>query len=391
MKKTSLLNNSAVWLGASISVAEIMSGAYLAGMGLRRGLIAIVIGHIIGGLLFYLYGRIGGETGRSSMDCVAFSFGSQGASLFAGMNVLQLTAWTAIMLHVSALALNAITAGMFPTWAWCLLIGLSVMAWVFAGGAEINRLNLLASTLLLILTFVMCQHVIQNGNGVTRALLRFPYLTFGSAVEVSLALPLSWIPLVADYTSKAERPHLNNVLSALIYTVGSGWMYTIGLLAARYCGSSDIIEILVSTGIVRIPLLIVVLATMTTTFIEACSAGISAQTISKRYSVRFLALVVLLVATVASIFVPLQEYDQFLILIASVFAPMAAIVITDYFLLGQRQTVQSLDLETMLLWAVGFVLYHLFMSIGGIVGSTVPMLVIVGVIRFVTERVRGGS
>ena len=54
VKKTSLLNNSAVWLGASISVAEIMSGAYLAGMGLRRGLAAIVIGHLIGGLLFYL-------------------------------------------------------------------------------------------------------------------------------------------------------------------------------------------------------------------------------------------------------------------------------------------------------------------------------------------------
>lgn len=391
MKKTSLLNNAAVWIGASFSVAEIMSGAYLAGIGLRRGLAAIVIGHLIGGLMFYLYGRIGAETGRSSMDCAAFSFGPQGAGLFAGMNVLQLTAWTAIMLHVSALALNAITGGMFPTWAWCLLIGLSVMAWVFAGGAEINRLNLLASTLLLILTFVMCQHVIQYGTNMTGAILYFPEMTFGSAIELSLALPMSWIPLVADYTGKAARPQLNNVMSTVIYTLGSGWMYAIGLLAALYCGHSDIIEILIRTGIVRIPLLIVVLATMTTTFIEACSAGISAQTISKRYSVRFLALVVLLVATVASIFVPLQEYDQFLILIASVFAPMAAIVITDYFLFGQRQTVQSLDLETMLLWAVGFVLYHLFMSIGGIVGSTVPMLVIVGVIRFVTERVRGGS
>lgn len=391
MKKTSSLNNAAVWLGASISVSEIMSGAYLAGIGLRRGLIAIAVGHIIGGLLFYLCGRIGGETGRSSMDCVAFSFGPQGASLFAGLNVLQLTAWTAIMLHVSALALNALTSGMFPTWAWCLLIGLSVMAWVFAGGAEINRLNLLASTLLLILTFVMCQHVIQYGTNTIGAISYFPKITFGSAIELSLALPLSWIPLIADYTSKAERPRFNNVVSTVIYTSGSAWMYAIGLLAALYCGHSDIIELLMSIGIVRIPLLIVVLAMMTTTFIEACSAGISAQTISKRYSIRFLALIVLLVAMVASIFFPLQEYDDFLILIASVFAPLAAIVITDYFLLGQRQTRQTLDLETMLLWAVGFVLYHLFMSIGGAVGSTVPMLLIVALIRFVTEHVWGGS
>ena len=57
----------------------------------------------------------------------------------------------------------------------------------------------------------------------------------------------------------------------------------------------------------------------------------------------------------------------------------------------KEDEVGAVDLETMLLWAVGFVLYHLFMSIGGVVGSTVPMLLIVGVIRFVTERVRGGS
>ncbi|MDO5547978.1 MAG: putative hydroxymethylpyrimidine transporter CytX [Eubacteriales bacterium] len=389
MKKTSLLNNTAMWLGASISIAEIMSGAYIAGIGLKRGLAAIFIGHIIGGLLFYLCGRIGGESGRSSMDCAAFSFGTQGAGVFACINVLQLTAWTAIMLHVSAQALTTITSGLFPTWAWCLLIGLSVMAWVFAGGAEISRINLLASTLLLVLTFVMCQHVLQSGNGIAETVLHFNDLTFGSAIELSLALPLSWIPLVADYSSKAKQPHATNCLGTLTYTVGSIWMYSIGLMAALYCGHSDIIQLLVRTGIIRIPLLIVVLATMTTTFIEACSAGISAQTISKRYSVRFLALVVLILATIASIFVPLEQYDQFLFLIASVFSPMAAIMITDYFLLKKHQTEQILDLGSMLLWAVGFVLYWLLVSISGAVGSTVPLFLILGVIRFVTEKLRG--
>ena len=82
-RRTSVLSNTAVWLGASISVAEIMAGAYIAPIGLQKGLLAIIIGHIIGGILFYLCGRIGAESGRCSMNCVALSFGPQGAGIFS--------------------------------------------------------------------------------------------------------------------------------------------------------------------------------------------------------------------------------------------------------------------------------------------------------------------
>ncbi len=386
MRRTSVLSNMAVWLGASISVAEIMSGAYIAPLGMKKGLLAIFVGHLIGGLLFYLCGRIGAESGRSSMNCVAFSFGTQGAGIFAGMNVLQLTVWTALMLHVSARTLTTITSNMFPIWLWSLIIGVAVMAWVFAEDAEIGHINLLASSLLLILTFAMCYHVIQSGGTVETA-EPFAPLSFGSAIELSLAMPLTWIPLVADYTRKAERPHLNNVVSTLSYTVGSGWMYGIGLAAAVYCGHSDIILMLMQTGIVRLPLLIVVLATMTSTFLDACSAGISAQTISNRYSVRLLAILVLAVATLMSLLISLDSFDRFLYLIASLFAPMIAIVVTDYFALGNRQTDKAIDLGTMLLWAVGFVLYRLLMGTEIIVGCTVPLLLILGLIRFVTQRI----
>lgn len=386
MKRTSVLSNTAVWLGASISVAEIMSGAYIAPLGLQKGFLALVIGHLIGGMLFYLCGRMGAESGRCSMNCVAFSFGPQGAGIFAGMNVLQLTVWTALMLHVSARTLSAITSNMLPTWLWCVIIGIAVIAWVFAEDAEIGHINLIASSLLLILTFAMCYHVIQYRDMVETA-SEFVPLSFGSAIELSLAMPLSWIPLVADYTRRAEHPHLNNVISTFAYTLGSGWMYGIGLAAAVYCGHSDIIKMLTETGIVRLPLLIVVLATMTSTFLDACSAGISAQTISSRYSVRALALMVLAVAIVLSLLIPQDSFDRFLYLIASVFTPMVAIVVTDYFLLGNRQTERSIDLGTMLLWAVGFVLYRLLMSTDIVTGYTVPLLLLLGLIRYVTQRI----
>ena len=392
VKRTSVLSNTAVWLGAAIAVSEIMSGAYIASIGMRKGLVAILIGHLISGLLFYLSGRIGAESRRSSMECLSLSFGTQGAGVFAALNMMQLTAWTALMLHISARALTIICSAVLPTWFWCLTIGLVVIVWVFAEGAQIGRINLIASGLLLVLTFVMCSHVIRNGVEM-EAVQGFAPLSFGSAIELALAVPMSWVPLVADYTSKAEHPRLNNTISSLAYILGSTWMYSIGLAAALYCGHSDIIQLLVQNGIVRIGLLIVVLATVTTTFLDACSAGISAQVISQKYSPRLLAVIALSVATLAAMVLPLNSYDQFLYLLASVFVPMTTILLTDYFLLKKRMIDKTLDLGSMLLWAVGFVLYHLLVGMQLPVGSTFPLVLLLGVIRYLTEwpRLKSGE
>lgn len=385
MKKTSLLSNTAVWLGASISAAEIMSGAMIASIGLRRGMLAILIGHLIGCLLFYLCGRIGADTGRSSMACVSLSFGEQGSCIFACMNAAQLVAWTVIMLHVSAQLLTTLSNGLLPVWAWCLIIGAGVLLWLFLSNVQIGYMNLIASALLLGLTFFMCYRSIQLGIDVAQERL-FEQLSFGSAIEIAIALPMSWVPLVADYTSKAEKPRLTAAVSALVYMGGSIWMYSIGMAAAIACGHTDIIQLIVRMGFLRVPLIIVLLATMTTTFLEACSAGISAQTLSKKYTVRLLSMLLLVLAIVLSLFIGLDTYDSFLYIIASVFVPMSTILITDYFLLGHKTTDDAMDLGAMLLWAVGFVMYHLFMSLDLVIGCTLPLMLAIAIIRYVTER-----
>jgi putative hydroxymethylpyrimidine transporter CytX len=378
-----------MWLSASISISELMAGAYVASLGLKHGLAAILLGHLIGGALLYLCGRIGGEGKCSSVKAAACSLGTQGARLFAGMNILQLIAWSAILLRVSAQALTTLSSGLFPTWAWCLLLGLSMMAWIFAGGAEMSRLNLLGSALLLVLTCVMCQQVLQYGVGIELIRLVVPKTNFGTAVELSVALPLSWIPLAADYSSKTAQPHPANCLGTLVYLLGSTWMYAVGLLVALYCGSTHIILLFLRTGIIRVLLLIVVLSTITTVFMKACAAGVGAQVFSRRYSIRFFALAFLIAATAASLLVTQGHYDQFLLLLASILSPLATILITDYFFLKKRETTQLLDLGTMLLWAVGFVLYWLLMSLHCFIGCTAPLFLLLGVIRFVTEKVRG--
>ena len=119
-KRTGLFENGLIWFGAGVSIAEILTGTYLAPLGMGKGLAAIIVGHIIGCLMLFLAGVIGGKVRKSAMETVKMSFGQKGSILFAVLNVLQLVGWTAIMIYDGALAAD----GVMHTgrWIWCLVI-----------------------------------------------------------------------------------------------------------------------------------------------------------------------------------------------------------------------------------------------------------------------------
>lgn len=105
-------------------------------------------------------------------------------------------------------------------------------------------------------------------------------MSFGAAVELAVAMPLSWAPLISDYTREAEKPFQATLASTLTYGVVSCWMYVIGMGAAIYTGEYDIAQIMVKAGLGIAALVILVLSTVTTTFLDAWSAGISAESLA---------------------------------------------------------------------------------------------------------------
>ena len=113
-KGTSVFSNSLIWFGAGVSIAEIVTGTYLASLGMEKGILAIIIGHLIGCSLLFLAGVIGAKTKKSAMETVKISFGQKGSILFSVLNVIQLAGWTAIMIYDGALSAN----GIFNTGNW---------------------------------------------------------------------------------------------------------------------------------------------------------------------------------------------------------------------------------------------------------------------------------
>ena len=107
-KRTSVFSNGLIWFGAGVSLAEILTGTYFAPLGFGRAMAAILLGHLIGGLMMFAAGMIGAKERKSAMETVKMSFGEKGSLLFAVLNVLQLVGWTAIMIYDGALAADGV-------------------------------------------------------------------------------------------------------------------------------------------------------------------------------------------------------------------------------------------------------------------------------------------
>ena len=383
VKRTSLFENGLIWFGAAVSIAEIITGTYFAPLGFKKGLTAILLGHLLGCGLLFFSGVIGGKTRKSSMETVKMSFGEKGSLLFSILNILQLVGWTGIMIYDGALAANGVLdAGHL---VWCLLIGGLIILWIMIGIKNLGKLNTVAMGALFIMTIVLSFVIFKDGSVSSTV---SDAMTFGAAVELSVAMPLSWLPLISDYTRDAKEPVKASFVSSVLYGVVSCWMYLIGMGAALFTGESDIAKILLKAGLGIVGLFVVIFSTVTTTFLDAWSAGISSESVSKKLNGKWVAIIAAVIGTIGAIAFPMQNITDFLYLIGSVFAPMIAVQLATFFVLKADSSSQGYDVVNLVVWLVGFIIYRLLMNVDIIVGSTLVDIIITMVICIIVNKIK---
>ena len=390
--KTSVLSNGLIWFGAGVSMSEFLTGTYFAPLGIKTGLFAILIGHIIGGILLFLAGYLGAKTRNNAMETVAVSFGRKGNLPFSVLNILQLAGWLAILNYDGALAANCIFS--VGAGVWCAVIGVLLLLWVLVGLKRLEKINMVAMTALFLMTLVLCFVIVTRGNFGTLfngSSVNKDVLTFGAAIELSAAMPLSWIPVISDYTSNSTKPVKATVVSTIVYCLVSCWMYLIGMSAAIGMGTSDIAQISLRAGLGVVGLLIILFSTVTTNFLAAHSAGVSGEVIgesfSKHINGKYLSILVVLLGTIAAILYPMDNIEDFLYLINSVFAPMIAVMIADFFFNKKRSVTKEWDWTNLIVWLIGLSLYRVLMHVDIVIGYTLPDIVITAVLCVIVHRI----
>ena len=373
-----------LWFGAAVSIAEIMTGGLLAPLGFQSGMAAIISGHLVGTVLLVLAGIIGAQERIPALVSTRISFGTYGSYLFSVLNVLQLVGWTAVMIISAARSANEITKvmwGMDHLQVWSLAIGGLVLLWIALGReGGLKKANMAAVSLLFGVTIVLSTVVFQDGTVFSTPPVGG--LPFGEALELSVIMPLSWLPLIADYTRFAKDKTKAALGSGIGYFVGSCWMYTIGLGAAIAVGNSEPSAMMLAANMGLAALGVVILSTVTTTFLDAYSAGVSFANLFPKLNEKLVALIMTLIGICLALWVDIENYENFLMMIGSVFAPLFAILLTEYFILKNRQVQANVlvNWAAIGVWALGVCLYYQFISMEFVFGATIPVMVITGMV-----------
>lgn len=341
-EKTSVFANGTVWFGAAVSVAEIEAGIQSGNNGA-----ALVLGHLLGGLMLFAVGLVGARFRVNAMESCAGTFGGLGAKFFALLNLFQLVGWTAVMISQGAGAVKTLLNESFEIpfanansmssfVLWCIVLATLVAVWIFVGLKKFSKVATCALALLALLMAVLSFKLFggdfaANAADVTNVSAgAVSGGSFWVVFEMSVAMPLSWLPLIADYTKNAEHPVAATATSAAVYTFTSLWMYAIGMAIAA-TSVPTLSGAVLAVGLGAVGVIIVIFSTVTTTFLDAYSAGESAKTIYRKLNAKWTGAAVCLVGALLAISGIIERYTDFLYLIASVFAPMAAVLIVSHY------------------------------------------------------------
>ncbi|KAB7894837.1 putative hydroxymethylpyrimidine transporter CytX [Rouxiella sp. S1S-2] len=392
-----------LWFSLGMGLMVLQAGAILApGLGMAGSLLAIFTGTLVGVILLALVGVIGGQTGLSSMSSLTLSLGKKGIALPALFNILQLIGWGAFEIVVmrdaaSLLAKQAWGAQSF--WAnptlWTLIFGFVATLLAVCGPLAFIRVVLRRWGIWLLigsciwLTVNLFQHASLStlwhkaGDG---------SMPFALACDIVVSMALSWLPLVSDYTRFGKSSRQNFLGTACGFFLGSLWMMALGAaytLAFVSSADSNALLLALSGVALGIPLLLILVDEHENTFADIHSAALSGATLlPKSISIGKLSWGVGLICTLIAWGIPLDRYENFLLLIGSVFAPLFGVVLMHYFILRHRQPAESnMNWRALSAWVIGIVTYHLIAQFYPNLGATVPSLLVAALFcRLLSKR-----
>jgi len=358
-----LASITAFWWNLGISLLLPVAAVYvvLPNRPLWVSLLAIVVGAVIGGTLLGLAAAPGAREGVPAMVLLRGLLGRRVSYVPTVANLAQCVGWATFEIVVIAEAASRILGA--PRWPF--VLGAGALATVMAL-RPLGVVRLLARYAVWVALVAVVYLFVQV---LTQPLPAQPQaghaVSFWVAVDVVIALPVSWAPLAADYTRHARSARTAGVGAALGYGAATIAFFSLGVLAlvAYGAGGLDVIDALLAVPLGALALLVLVVIELDEAFANVYSTAVSGQNIAARLDRRVLAVGVGTLATLLALSFDIVAYEPFLFLIGSIFVPLVGVLIVAYYVLprGGWDVSETAPARPLLLlgWAAGFVAYQL--------------------------------
>jgi len=365
----SLLDQLGLWGNLGVSLLGFTGAIFVLQPGgtgtpelsLAAGLTAIVLGTVLGTLPIALAGLPGARTGAPAMVLLRGLFGARLSYLPTALNILQCLGWGVFELVTIATAAHTVAPSL-PRWGYILIAGAATALLTVRPLGAIRILRRYVTTAVVV---VLAYLFIQLVRRPLPAFTHGTWTGFWVAMDTVVAAAISFAPLAADYTrhSRTRAAAFNGVF--LGYGFTQVLCYVIGLLAlvtvAR--NPNDIYGAFIALPAGAIGFGILAVRELDQSFANVYSTAASTQNLRPLWDRRVLAITISALTTAGALFLNISDYENFLILLGSVFVPMSAVLIVDFFIIAKGQWDLSVTARTrwlmLLPWAAGFVTYQL--------------------------------
>jgi NCS1 family nucleobase:cation symporter-1 len=394
-----------LWFAAAVAITEIWAGGLkpLTDLGFGLGLLALLLGRVIGNGLMAGMAYIGSQTGQASILISRTALGMVGSRILGILNVIQLIGWTGWMLFVGALYCDVVAVSLgfrdiesYPPmrFFWILILAILCIVWARGGqtfwriAQRVSAITLAA--LCLFMTVIVTQRfdlptVLSSSAASGIGLLR--------GVDIVVAMSVSWLPLVADYSRYCVNGRGAALGTFWGYFIGGTWMYATGLLIALAASTSEpdqmVIRVMAEAGLgwALLAVCLVLISTVTTTFLDIFSAVVSSQAILPGVSLRSGSVIAGLLGAACALWLDVFKYQHFLELIGLVFLPAFTVVITDHFTNRSLKSLNRVEHSVVsipswpgpLAWLLGAIVYdtssggRVVNSLMGIAGTQIEL------------------
>jgi NCS1 family nucleobase:cation symporter-1 len=332
------------------------------GMSLAAAGTAVLVGTLLGSFGIALAAVPGARTGAPSMVLLRGLFGTKPSYLPTVLNIVQLLGWTTFELVTIGTAMHQV-ASTIPRWAYVLAAGVltTLLALRPLGWIRVLR-KYVTVAVLVALGYLFGQ------------LLRHPLPGFGAgswhgfwiAVDTVIGVSVSWVPLASDYSRHARSARDAFTGAFVGYSITQIACYALGLVALVTVAHHDPDQIFGSFMAVPLGTLafaVLAVRELDQSFADTYSTAVSVQNVRPRWDRRALALVIGTLATGCALALDISDYENFLILVGSVFVPLLGVLVVDYFLISRMRWALgehvSARWSTLVPWALGCCAYQL--------------------------------
>ena len=406
-QKTGLWDMAFVWFCANVAVPRLLMGGSMAGLGFARAAAMLLWGNVLVILPLLALGVIGYKVRIPTMAAARMTFGIKGSYVPAIANAVQLIGWGASVTVVCGSSIDAVVSAMTGysnITLWIILTGIVQLLITAYGFRSITWLQRVSVPLLALLSIYAAYLMIKNyGWSNLTAFRPESPMPIMLGIDVLAANAFAWGPMVCDYTRYAKNKSSSSVGTLIGSLAGAAGFMFVGMISSIVTGDPNPSSMLVSLGLGVPALLIIILSSVTTNVMNLYSSAISFVNVFPKIEPwKIIVGGGVAITGVAVIPNLIGHFIQFLTIVGSIFVPLIAILLVDYFLLKKQQVdaeqllvdnasssywyKNGFNVRAIVIWLVCVAIFNILPHVAPTIGATVPTFLLIAVVYFAVEK-----